>query len=46
MKVKIIKNQVKKNGSWVSFRKWLFNRFGLGPKDGINTNSGNNGVII
>lgn len=42
MKVKMINNQVKKNSKWVSFRKWLFNRFGLGPKDG----SGNNGVIM
>lgn len=46
MKIKIIRSKVKKNSGWLTFKKWLFNKFGLGPNDKSGNNFGADGSVL
>lgn len=37
MKIKMLRSIVKKKTGWKLFKKWLFNKFGLGPGGGGGT---------
>jgi hypothetical protein len=46
MKFRLLRSKVKRNNGWVTFKKWLFNRFGSGPGTGVGNTSGSNGLIM
>ena len=44
MKVRMFRSIVKKKKGWVTFKKWFFNTFGLGPGPSSGTGSGSRGT--
>lgn len=44
LKVKMFRNIVKKKKGWKTFKKWIYDTFGLGP--GPGGNNGSSGISV